>query len=138
MTKYLLALLCVFAIDAEADEVAIGGLGSRTCQSYIDLVSHDNPTQAQTAVIAYTSWHLGYMSALNQTITVTSTDLSDASLQATWLHQYCSKNPVISYHEAVIGLWRELRHSQGLEADPRLTIWGMSEIEEQRKKNAEN
>lgn len=137
MTKYLLAFLFLLAIDAKADAVEIGGLGARTCQSYIDLVSHDDLAQAQTAVIAYTSWHLGYMSALNQTITVTSTDLSDASIQAEWLQQYCLKNPAISYHEAVIGLWRDLRHSQGLEVDPRLTIWGMLEIEVQRKKNTE-
>jgi hypothetical protein len=118
----LIALLIVVTVavrSAQADAIAVKGVGTNTCAEFGEFYKQ-SPGYWE---IHFFTWAQGFMSGMNLMLAQKgqpATDLEKTSLesQQMQIRTYCDKHPLVSYMKAVIAVWADMRVEQGL-PDPR-------------------
>jgi hypothetical protein len=99
-----------------AEQYQSMGAGTRSCAVFA-LTYKDKPKSAD---MIYFSWAQGYMSGVNRTAGANNKDLRPANLNAKsvgaqqkFIREFCDRNPLKDYREAVDALLADIRSKSG-------------------------
>jgi len=99
----LILSLCAHAVERDKYTV-LGGVGLASCASYVKDFKNDY------YAAMFSTWANGYISHFNSTNykTMNIAENVDLTARQQWIYEYCKKNPLDVYEQAVAKLIDEL------------------------------
>lgn len=104
-------LLCtgLALVPGAAFSYPVQGLGATSCAEFAQLYKRD----PKSTELYFFTWAQGYMSGLNMGLLASKQPAkelgSETNDQTLALRTYCSDNPLKTYMDAVLDLWKSLR-----------------------------
>lgn len=105
LTGAVLVILSLNAHAVESDEYTVlGGIGLASCASYVKDFKNDY------YATRFSTWANGYISHFNRVNykTMNIAENVDLTARQQWIYEYCKKNPLDVYEQAVSKLIDEL------------------------------